>query len=97
MKTNLGKLTSAVNEIGFVTRGQEGMNDLLTQVKRGEDVRNQAKRAASQGQKPPLQPALDLTAGPPLLRPLVKACRGLKTLILDVDETLVHSSFNETD
>ena len=47
MKTNLGKLTSAVNEIGFVTRGQEGMNDLLTQVKRGEDVRNQAKRAAS--------------------------------------------------
>lgn len=44
-----------------------------------------------------MQQALDLSAGPPLLRPQVKACRGLKTLILDVDETLVHSSFNETD
>jgi carboxy-terminal domain RNA polymerase II polypeptide A small phosphatase len=31
--------------------------------------------------------------GPPLLRPQQKHVRGRKTLILDVDETLVHSSF----
>lgn len=31
------------------------------------------------------------------MRPQTKAFRGRKTLILDVDETLVHSSFNETE
>lgn len=31
-----------------------------------------------------------------LLKPQVKAMKGRKTLILDIDETLVHSSFTET-
>jgi RNA polymerase II subunit A small phosphatase-like protein len=32
-----------------------------------------------------------------LLRPQTKALKGRKTLILDVDETLVHSSFQPCD
>lgn len=31
-----------------------------------------------------------------LLRPQTQAMRGRKTLILDIDETLVHSSFEKT-
>ena len=32
-----------------------------------------------------------------LLKPQAENMRGLKTLLLDVDETLVHSSFTPTD
>ncbi|KAG5502940.1 hypothetical protein JKF63_04713 [Porcisia hertigi] len=55
-------------------------------VERARYIRNQPKNASP----------LDAAAHPPLLPPPLPAVRQKKCLILDVDETLVHSSYQNT-
>lgn len=65
--------------------GGGGAAALVTQVQQGADVPQLPMNGAGGGIRPPPVKAL--------LGPLTEAERGKKTLVLDLDETLVHSSF----
>lgn len=43
------------------------------------------------------QPAAEAKKGQYLIGPQQKRDRGKKTLVLDIDETLVHSAFNNVE